>query len=282
MSDDPRKNNGSPTAAGQRRPASLDPAPTRDPRVGLVAQVRYRYDRFIDFVATQSVNISRSGMFVASSDEHRPGAVLEFEFTLADGYVLLRGRGEVVRTSDVPRGVGVRFLDLDPQSRKLIDRIVEVNAREGKRPTVPADLADPASVVARPSLAGSAPAARLPSAVPQPPFAPARTPVSGGVTVSGRDVRLQLSPATVGYFISNPLLNVRLGGFVVPADEDVALGTVFAVTLTTLGGEVLVSGKGKVVTKHENRLGIRLADVDKAVLARLQAEVAKLAAPSKS
>jgi len=39
---------------------------------------------------------------------------------------------------------------------------------------------------------------------------------------------------------------------------------------------MLFSGKGKVVAKHEMRLGIRLTDADKATLNRLQAEIAKL------
>jgi hypothetical protein len=38
----------------------------------------------------------------------------------------------------------------------------------------------------------------------------------------------------------------------------------------------LFTGKGKVVAKQEHRLGVRLSDVDKVVLARLQAEVARL------
>jgi hypothetical protein len=41
-------------------------------------------------------------------------------------------------------------------------------------------------------------------------------------------------------------------------------------------GISLFRGKGKVVAKDGHRLGIRLADIDKTVLSRLQAEVAKL------
>jgi hypothetical protein len=106
--------------------------------------------------------------------------------------------------------------------------------------------------------------------------------VSTGVTFVGRDLRVQLTPATVGYFVLNPLLNIRLGGFVVPADEDVPLGTVFAVKLEDMNGALLWQGKGKVVAKHEARLGIRLSDLDKATLARLQAEISKLSPANKA
>jgi hypothetical protein len=41
--------------------------------------------------------------------------------------------------------------------------------------------------------------------------------------------------------------------------------------------QTLVVGKGKVVARQELRVGIRLSDVDKDALGRLQALVAKLA-----
>ena len=66
----------------------------------------------------------------------------------------------------------------------------------------------------------------------------------------------------------------------VPAPEDVPLGTMFAVTIYDVQRTVLWNGRGKVVAKHEARLGIRLSEVPKEVLGRLQAEVMK-AAPSK-
>ena len=102
------------------------------------------------------------------------------------------------------------------------------------------------------------------------------TMLQPGLLVSGRDLHVKLTPATVGYFTNNPLLNIRLGGFVVPCDENVSLGAVFDVIIESFEGHSLFSGKGKVVAKQEHRLGVRLSDMDKAVLARLQAEVTRL------
>ena len=65
------------------------PGGTRDPRAGVIAPVRFRYASIIDFVETQSVNISRSGMFIATSEPIAVGSVIEFEFSLADGFALL-------------------------------------------------------------------------------------------------------------------------------------------------------------------------------------------------
>src|SRR5436190_601969 len=150
----------------------------REPRAAVTVPVRYRYQSFVDFIETQSMNISRSGMFIASK-------------------------------ASVPIGTGPR----------------------------------------------------------------GHTAISPGVEFNGRDLHVEINPGTAPYFTQNPLLNIRLGGFVVPAPEDVPLGTMFAVTIYDVQRAVLWNGRGKVVAKHEARLGIRLSEVPKDVLARLQAEV---------
>lgn len=232
----------------------------RDPRAAVVVPVRYRYDNFIDFIESQSVNISRSGVFVNTEEELPIGTQLEFEFSLLDGFVLLKGLAEVVRVSRTPPlGLGLKFLRLEPASQKLIERIVEVNSREGKQPTVSLDFAPLDSGTRLRGLVGA-------------------TPVSGGVVWKDDTLAIELNTVTVSYFVYNPLLNIRLGGFVVPSDREVSLGTVFAVTLTSMAKDVLFQGKGKVVAKHETRLGIRLTDADKPTLARLQAEIGRLVA----
>jgi len=231
----------------------------RDPRAPVIVPIRYKYDSIIDFVETQSVNVSRSGMFVTTNESLPLGTVLDFEFALSDGFCLLKGKADVVRVSHTPpRGLGLRFQQLDSASQKLIDRIIEVNAREGKKPTVSMDFAPAEGIT---------------------PVGARPTTGVGGVTWGQNEVAIQLNPATASYFVYNPLLNIRLGGFVVPSDREVSLGTVFSVTIAGAGGESLFAGKGKVVAKHELRLGIRLTDVPKEALARLQAEVTRAAPP---
>jgi uncharacterized protein (TIGR02266 family) len=254
----------------------------RDPRAAVAVPVRYRYQSIIDFVETQSMNISRSGMFIASKASVAIGTPIDFEFSLADGYPLLRGTGEVTRVSASPPGVGLRFNELDEPSRRLIDRIVQINMEEGKRPTVALDFAEAPAPPPSGSPSGTYP--RAPSGTyPRAPSGThprAHTAISPGVEFNGRDLHVEINPGTAAYFTNNPLLNIRLGGFVVPAPEDVPLGTIFTVTIYDVQRAVLWSGRGKVVAKHEARLGIRLSEVPKNVLGRLQAEVMK-AAPAK-
>jgi len=241
----------------------------REPRSAVVVPVRCKYASIIDFAETQSANISKSGMFVITTDPVAVGSAVEFEVSLADGFLLLKGKAEVARVSHVPRGLGLKFTQLDPASSKLIERIVEVNSQEGKKPTVAMDFATAEVNTGSSRSFKAAQPGTLGGLVSQ-----------AGVTWKEQDVSVQLNPTTVSYFVYNPLLNIRLGGFVVPADREVPLGTLFTVTITSASGESLFTGKGKVVAKHEKRLGIRLVDVEKAVLARLQGEVNRLV-PSK-
>jgi len=236
----------------------------RDPRVSVVAQVRLRYSSILDFHETQSINISRTGMFIASDKPGAVGSLVDFEFALADGLLLLKGKGEVVRVTQTPmHGMGIRFRELDEDSRKCLERIVATNEREGRASEIPLDFANEARI------------SEARAAVTSHPLHGA-TRVQPGLSVNGHDLQIRLTPLTVGYFTNNPLINIRLGGFVIPIDDEVSLGAAFEVAIVDNDGISLFHGRGKVVAKHEHRVGIRLSDVDKAVLTRLQAEVARL------
>ena len=238
-----------------------------EPRVAVSVPVKIRYQSILDFHETQSVNISRSGMFVSCADARPVGTIIDFELALSDGLTLLRGKAEVVRVTGTPvAGMGVRFRELGAEARQFLDRIAQVNAEEGRSPAVSLDFASPSAGAAAPGPKDTGRFTALRGA----------TALQPGLLVTGRDLHVKLTPATIGYFTNNPLLNIRLGGFVVPCEENVSLGAVFDVVIESFEGHSLFTGKGKVVAKQEHRLGIRLTDVDKAVLARLQAEVVRL------
>jgi uncharacterized protein (TIGR02266 family) len=259
-----------PGRATSKVPVAQDPGrpgeQARDPRVQVVAQVRLRYSSILDFHESQSLNISRTGMFIASEKTGPVGSLIDFEFALADGLTLLKGKGEVVRVSQAPvRGMGIRFRELDGESKKCLERIVATNESEGRVSEVPLDFTNESrGLEARPASTKSAHPLH------------GATRVQPGLSVNGHDLQIRLTPLTVGYFTNNPLINIRLGGFVIPIEDDVSLGTSFEVAIVDNDGISLFHGRGKVVAKHEKRVGIRLSDVDKAVLARLQAEVGRL------
>jgi uncharacterized protein (TIGR02266 family) len=285
----------------------VNPGFGRPPRSPMTVPVRCRFPSFLEFVETQSVNVSREGMYLRCETPPSVGSRIEFEVSLDDGYVILQGVAQVVRvvaTGD--KGMGMRFLELDEKSRKLIDRIVQVNLDEGKQPTLPLDFSRPVPppLPGRPApppppsppVVTSAPPPAPPPAVPRPTAAaaikPAAAPVAAPpaaaapapapsappkpIQIGDGKLRVVVSPATANFFTYNPLLNIRMGGFFIPVEEEVPLGTTYKVEVADAQGQILISGKGKVVARQELRVGIRLSDVDKDAMVRLQALVAKL------
>jgi uncharacterized protein (TIGR02266 family) len=258
-------------------PGHTPPKPPSERRAAVRAKaiipVRVRYDSVLDFVETQSMNISSTGMFIVTEAPTPMGTVIEFEFSLADGFVLLKGLAEVVRvvTGGIVEGMGVRFVDLDPENQRIINRIVAVNSDEGREPTLRFDFSRPATAQQMPVVEEILSPELLEEEVEAPP---APKPL---LQFTGLAFRLVLSPETAHHFTSNPLANVRTGGLMVPGEKDVPLGTIFEVTIVDPADKTILAGKGKVVTKHELRLGLRLVDVPKENLTRLQTAVAEVA-----
>jgi hypothetical protein len=205
-------------------------------------------------VETQLMNLSTSGMFVASRGPLLPiGANVEFQFSLDDGLVVMKGKAEVMRvvsTEDAERGMGFRFVALDAETRLLVDRIVDVNSRN-------------------------------PAPVPVEEEETARQLLPGGraVEYGHGTVRIVLSSVTAAYFTYNPLMHIGIGGCFIPAEADVPLGTGYQLDIVDAGGHLILRCKGKVAAKQERRIGIRIVDLDRAALVRLRAEIAKVGPP---
>jgi len=285
--------------AGPKPPAPPAPPERRAAnRAGLAVPVRLRYDSVLDFVDTQSMNISRTGMFIVTDTPAPLGSTLEFEFSLSDGFVLLKGLAEVVRVASggIVAGMGLRFVDLDDAYQQVIDRIVAVNTDEGRVSTLNFDFSRPATASQMPAVteqalqaanrtspaavAATPPRAAVPAATPAIMTAAAPAPSSTpALHLDGTRLRIVLRRDTVHHFTANPLTNARNGGFMIPTETDVPMSAVLSVEIADAAGQVLLSGKGKVLTKQDKRIGVRLFDVPKESVTRLQDAVAKLAPP---
>lgn len=120
-----------------------EPEPQRIQRVDLQRKVSLKFKEFQGFITEYSENLSIGGMFIRTVSPPPPGTVFDFEFTLGEDYRLIHGIGEVVwvRESDEgfdrPAGMGVRFLSLDPESQKLIERIVAERLKKGGASAAP-------------------------------------------------------------------------------------------------------------------------------------------------
>ncbi len=102
--------------------------------VGLV--VRLQHASIDAFIEHFSVNLSPDGMFLQSRSPQAEGTLVRFEIHISGGLPVMRGEAVVawVRSEaspEGPAGMGLTFLKLDPHSRVLVDRMLELR---GDRP----------------------------------------------------------------------------------------------------------------------------------------------------
>ncbi len=102
-------------------------------RVPLNMVVQFRLNDMAEFMREWAANISSGGMFIRTRTPHASGSMIYLQFRLSDGSKLIEGLGKVVHVNPpdhaVP-GMGVEFVNLDRESKKLIDAIIEERASE--------------------------------------------------------------------------------------------------------------------------------------------------------
>lgn len=122
----------------------LEPAAKRIP---IERKIDLRFPNFEGLVTGVSSNLSTSGMFIRS-DKPEPAGT-EFGFALRiEEWSPIQGTAKVIwnrshtEGPERPAGMGVQFVDLDAQSRRMIRWLVDKHLQEGGRPfdldTVPA------------------------------------------------------------------------------------------------------------------------------------------------
>jgi molecular chaperone DnaK len=102
------------------------------PRVPIDLQVRLSFGSIDDFIERYAVNVSRGGVFVRTREQKPIGTEVNLDLQLEDGADAIRGKGIVVWTTvpsapgepDQGPGMGIKFTELDPESRALVDLIV--------------------------------------------------------------------------------------------------------------------------------------------------------------
>lgn len=101
-------------------------------RVNVALKVRLKLADRDAFEERLSKNISQTGIFIRSRNPAAPGTRVRFEYTTEDDARIMRGIGivrwtrspDASQTADAPPGMGIEFVDLDPQTEELITRIV--------------------------------------------------------------------------------------------------------------------------------------------------------------
>ncbi len=110
---------------------SIDSADVRrHRRVSIAAEVHLHSDT--NLYAGITNNLSRGGLFVATSDLLAKGTVLDLEFSIPDGGPPIRTTGVVrwlredLEDIEAPPGMGVQFVELQERSKDRLKRFVEL------------------------------------------------------------------------------------------------------------------------------------------------------------
>lgn len=94
---------------------------SRPPRV----PVEHEYGVSEEHVGQFVTNVSRSGAFIRTKKTLAIGATVDLNFTIVDDDLYtIEGVGEVVRTSVDPIGIGVQFVSLTSDSKKVLERLL--------------------------------------------------------------------------------------------------------------------------------------------------------------
>jgi uncharacterized protein (TIGR02266 family) len=120
-------------------------------RIPVHTEIDVRFPHFQGFVTGISSDLSTTGMFVVSDRPQPVGTVFAFKFHIED-WELIQGTARVIWTrertegKDRPAGMGVQFVDLDAQSRRMVRWLVEKHIDEGGQPfDLAGDLPETAS-----------------------------------------------------------------------------------------------------------------------------------------
>ncbi len=118
----------------------------KEQRVAVGLVVRLKAQDMGQFIESYATNISSGGIFIQSKKLYPKGTLVRFEIQLKTGKAVLKGKGIVAWTRQVSSqtakpqaaGMGVKFLNLDTNSAKLVKQILKL--KSAKRPQKPSGI----------------------------------------------------------------------------------------------------------------------------------------------
>ncbi len=125
-----------PRAGAHRTDAAPQEAERRTaPRTGLV--IRVSYSSVDEIFSEFARNINEGGMFIETENPHAVGAEVSIQFSLPGCDRPIAASGRVAWASpggpDEPAGMGLRFEQLDPATRRRINELVRKLRRDGRQ-----------------------------------------------------------------------------------------------------------------------------------------------------
>ena len=103
-----------------------------DQRAGARRMLNKSFESSDAFLEEHVANISSSGVFVRCEQPLAIGTRVDLCFTvIVDDVETIEGVGEVVRVQDDPPGMGVAFIELTPESRERVRRLLRAHRTPG-------------------------------------------------------------------------------------------------------------------------------------------------------
>jgi hypothetical protein len=94
----------------------------RHPRVDIPLLVQYRFGALEEFRTDYALNVSRSGLFISTTEARPPGTRVFVQLTTRDGQHFLQGEGRVVRNTD--GGYAIELVGFDSEAHAVLDALV--------------------------------------------------------------------------------------------------------------------------------------------------------------
>jgi uncharacterized protein (TIGR02266 family) len=117
--------------SGHRPHASGDQTtPGADQRRHERVPINREFDVISEYISEYVTDISRGGVFVRSKNPLSVGTTVNLHFSvIVRDFQTIEGQGEVVRVdmSDDNAGMGIAFTKLTADSKRLIDRIIQLH-----------------------------------------------------------------------------------------------------------------------------------------------------------
>jgi len=99
------------------------PQKRRHPRVDIALLVQYRFGALEELRTEYALNVSQSGMFIATNEAKPVGTRVFVQLTTRDGHHFLQGEGSVVRNAD--GGYAIELLGFDDEAKAVLDALVK-------------------------------------------------------------------------------------------------------------------------------------------------------------
>lgn len=158
----------------------------KNPRAQVTLVARYRSPTAFEYVEEHCFDLSSGGMFIESNAPAPAGTLIKLECDVNDGAGTLKGVARVVwlreqESNGQPKGMGVKFLKLEPGGRELILQLLGERASLPPTDSIPPSRRSwsPSSVAPSPRSSGApaasssqAPAVQRPSLTAASPAEP--------------------------------------------------------------------------------------------------------------